>query len=753
MDIHGQIDALVEAYLADGLAPDERDAFDRHLNECDECTTVLVDAHEFDNFVRGAVGPMRPAAGLEDRIVTSLRAEGMGRGAKVRKFSAVRRPRLSGVRVPLWVRAAGIAVLCVGLGVAVDQSSDAPMDDLFWSENQERGLLSLATAGPTDRAGFVWRDPEVPTQTTSGELGFQFGFDDARGEMLGRSDLARDSLGETRFYSALGDSFGRSDSGSGGVDNSEVGGEWDFSLGTQPDRGSANFGENTVKYYATEEFRRRSGVEDLAAELMPSRVQTDPSVSAPDGRLGLGLFGQMEDRRGGEVALGLGEPSPQNTFQDVKIIKTGSMEFEVVSFDAAQATVRQLATADGGFVATTTSSKLPNGKVHGTVVVRVPKDKFDEFLVKLAGLGELKNQNIAAQDITKQFVDLSSRLASKRTLEERLLQMLAEGQGELKDLLQVEKELGAVREQIEKVQGELNYFSNQIAFSTLTLSLREQDLGKPFEYVQTLTSNLGLVVEDADASYATAHDVISQAGGRILDANMTREKDGRATARIQAAVDAEAFESVKAALIALGDVILEKDVREQKPVGGVAGEQRDAPVRREQAVLYLTLESPAIVTIVGADLAVETESVEPSYEQARGVIEAAGGEILGGNLTRHTDGASGIIQATVAAVGFDDLVVTLKGFGEVTRDVVRQNEIEKKSDLRRELGTIQLRISTPAPIVEEASGLTAVFRSSVRGLVWSLSMLTVGVASAGPWVLLLIVGFWLYRWRRAKKAA
>ncbi len=43
-------------------------------------------------------------------------------------------------------------------------------------------------------------------------------------------------------------------------------------------------------------------------------------------------------------------------------------------------------------------------------------------------------------------------------------------------------------------------------------------------------------------------------------------------------------------------------------------------------------------------------------------------------------------------------------------------------------------------------------RTSVRGLLWSLTMLTVGAASSGPWLIVVVAVYWLYRRRVAKKA-
>src|SRR5207244_13268012 len=94
-----------------------------------------------------------------------------------------------------------------------------------------------------------------------------------------------------------------------------------------------------------------------------------------------------------------------------------------------------------GFVATGNSEKRQNGKVRGTVVVRVPPDRLDTLLLKLRALGDLKSQRIGSEDVTKHYTDLESRLRAARTMEERLLKIIKEGKGEIKDLLQAERQL------------------------------------------------------------------------------------------------------------------------------------------------------------------------------------------------------------------------------------------------------------------------------------------------------------------------
>src|SRR6185369_2530384 len=90
--------------------------------------------------------------------------------------------------------------------------------------------------------------------------------------------------------------------------------------------------------------------------------------------------------------------------------------------------------------------------------------------------GELKNQRLGSQDVTKLYTDLESRLRAARAMENRLLGIIKDGKGQIKDLLAAEKELGVWRTQIEELEGELRYYAGQAALATLTINLSEKNI-------------------------------------------------------------------------------------------------------------------------------------------------------------------------------------------------------------------------------------------------------------------------------------
>src|SRR5205807_3142243 len=119
--------------------------------------------------------------------------------------------------------------------------------------------------------------------------------------------------------------------------------------------------------------------------------------------------GKVKDKTDGttEFAYAPGPSTPaQPPPTQRKIIRSGDIEFEIESFDSAVATVTKLVSQiKGGFIATVNSDRLPNGKVRGSVIVRVPPDALDSLVLdlrkELGKGGELKSLKIGSQDITK----------------------------------------------------------------------------------------------------------------------------------------------------------------------------------------------------------------------------------------------------------------------------------------------------------------------------------------------------------------
>jgi Domain of unknown function (DUF4349) len=155
------------------------------------------------------------------------------------------------------------------------------------------------------------------------------------------------------------------------------------------------------------------------------------------------------------------------------VIRTGQASIEVDSLERAVARVRLLAGRIGGYVANTTMQTGQGQLRSASLELKIPAERFDDGLGGLAGLGKLESVNVNAEDVGEEFTDVTARMGNARRLESRLIELLATRTGKLKDVLDVERELGRVREEIERYEGRLRYLRAHAALSTLTISVHE----------------------------------------------------------------------------------------------------------------------------------------------------------------------------------------------------------------------------------------------------------------------------------------
>lgn len=187
------------------------------------------------------------------------------------------------------------------------------------------------------------------------------------------------------------------------------------------------------------------------------------------------------------ATLGAGNATPQGAAVQLPsqmIIRTGNVSIEVDSVERAVQQVTELAARSGGIVANASLQTGDNDVRSATLEVKVPADRYDATLEGLRVVGEVKNSSTSSQDVGEEFVDVTARVTNAKRLEDRLITLLATRTGKLEDVLNVERELARVREEIERYEGRLRYLKAKVAMSTIVVSLFEPGplLGQPGEH-------------------------------------------------------------------------------------------------------------------------------------------------------------------------------------------------------------------------------------------------------------------------------
>ena len=161
-------------------------------------------------------------------------------------------------------------------------------------------------------------------------------------------------------------------------------------------------------------------------------------------------------------------PSPQR-----KLIRTGRLSIEVASYERAAVAAARVAVASGGYLAESAARRGEHDSRRGTLTLRVPAQRFDAAFGALKRLGTVDSENVATQDVTKAYTDIETRLRVKREAQARLQDILRARTAKLSDILEAERELARVTEEIEVMEGERRFYDQQIALSTITVELYE----------------------------------------------------------------------------------------------------------------------------------------------------------------------------------------------------------------------------------------------------------------------------------------
>ena len=204
------------------------------------------------------------------------------------------------------------------------------------------------------------------------------------------------------------------------------------------------------------------------------------------------------------------EAEPDAAAMAEKIIYSANVSAETTEFDAAIAAIESMIAEAGGYIQSSNVSGDTRYNDDGTTsvvnryasyTVAVPSGKFEDFLSKSGTIGNVTSLSRSADNITSRYTDTEARIASLKVQEERLLAMM-EGTGDLESLIALEQRLSEVTYEIESYQRDLNNWDRQVAYSTVSIDLREVSVYTPTVPVtRTFGEKLGDAFSDGWKSF------------------------------------------------------------------------------------------------------------------------------------------------------------------------------------------------------------------------------------------------------------
>ncbi|WP_075618820.1 DUF4349 domain-containing protein [Paenisporosarcina indica] len=171
------------------------------------------------------------------------------------------------------------------------------------------------------------------------------------------------------------------------------------------------------------------------------------------------------------------EPQEASTLR--MIIHQAQLQVNVKKLETAQENITKKVEQYGGYIVESNVYQEDDETNSGKMIVRIPEKHFQTFLHDAEEqAADILERNVSGQDVTEQYVDLQSRVKSKRAVEERLLEFMGNAQ-KTEDLLRISSDLATVQEEIEVMVGKMNYLENQTSFSTIELIMYENRIVVP----------------------------------------------------------------------------------------------------------------------------------------------------------------------------------------------------------------------------------------------------------------------------------
>jgi hypothetical protein len=150
------------------------------------------------------------------------------------------------------------------------------------------------------------------------------------------------------------------------------------------------------------------------------------------------------------------------------LIYHADLRLKVTSLPHASASLDSLVHRNGGYLSASTEVRA-DGEWRQAMTIRVAPARFQPLMAALGGVGTVEEKKLTTDDVTAQHADVAARLATKRAVEKRYIDLLSRAK-KISEVLEIEGKIGEVREQIESTESRLKTLNDEVAYSTISLT-------------------------------------------------------------------------------------------------------------------------------------------------------------------------------------------------------------------------------------------------------------------------------------------
>lgn len=153
------------------------------------------------------------------------------------------------------------------------------------------------------------------------------------------------------------------------------------------------------------------------------------------------------------------------------IIRTGYLSLSVDSPSDTADEITGVVEAAGGRIASRSDyTPVDYGQPSSYLEARIPYDVLDATVESIQELGDVQEVSLNSVDVSLQKIDTDARIDVLEAAIERLNELLAEA-ASTSDLIAVESALSERQAELDSLQSQRDYLSDQTLFATLSISL------------------------------------------------------------------------------------------------------------------------------------------------------------------------------------------------------------------------------------------------------------------------------------------
>ena len=205
-----------------------------------------------------------------------------------------------------------------------------------------------------------------------------------------------------------------------------------------------------------------------------------------------------EEAARGEHSIDIGTTTEsdlmENNLSGRKVINNSFVNMDVESYDEKFDQIVNLVISSGGYIEHSDTQykyyvpeKPEESLKIGNINARVPQDVFVTIVNEIKVIGTVTNFGMGGQDITMQYRDTANEVENLQIQEERLRDIMLKANN-VKDILEVERELSRVRGDINRLTGDIKRWDDLVALSTINISLNE--VAPKDKKIQSVSDNL-----------------------------------------------------------------------------------------------------------------------------------------------------------------------------------------------------------------------------------------------------------------------